>query len=439
MLNLVLLIKFLIMKIKLGYGKTGLNVNIPDGLDVTVLEPQMTKGLPDEKKAIINSLRNPWGTESLRDLAKSHHTVGIVFNDITRATPYRVIMPALLSELDHLFDENIILFNATGTHRENTKEELISILGEDVYKRFKIIQNDCMDNASHVHVGTTTSGNRIEILSSFMQCDIKILTGFIEPHFFAGFSGGGKAIMPGLASLKTIMGNHNPNNVGNPQSTWGITEGNPLWEEVREAASFANPTFLLNVAMNKEKQVTAVFSGDFIKAHKQGCAYVKKASMVEVSQPFDIVITSNSGYPLDLNVYQAVKGMSAAYQAVKKGGAIIIAAECWDGIPDHGSFREILAGSNNPQELIDKIKTPGYHKQDMWQAQVMAEICRDVDVYLYSHLFNNEETLRQIMLKPCPDIEQILKELLNKHGKKARIGILPEGPQTIPFLKFKRS
>lgn len=421
------------MKIKLAYGKTGLEISLPDEANVTVVEPKYVEGLPDQAGAVRDALRQPIGSPPLKALVKSSDKVGIVFSDITRPTPNHLILPVLLGELDHVPDEHIVLFNSTGTHRPNTEAELRRMLGDEIVDRYRIVQNDANDRESHVFVGRTTSGNDVWIHKEFVECDVRIPTGFIEPHFFAGFSGGGKAIMPGLALLETVMRNHSAKNLDSPLARWGITQSNPVWEEIREAAAMVQPTFLLNVTLNRDKQITEVFAGDFEEAHVRGCAFVKEKAMVPVQEPFDIVIGSNSGYPLDLNLYQAVKGMSAASQVVKEGGSIIIAAECWDGIPDHGEYGQLLLEAESPESLLETVRAPGFQRQDMWEAQIQALICLKADVYFYSHNLSDEQ-IEDAWLRPCRDIEATVAELLQKYGPGATICVLPEGPQTIPYL-----
>jgi nickel-dependent lactate racemase len=421
------------MKIKLAYGKTGLEISLPDDASVTVVEPRYVDGLADQAGAVRDALRQPIGSPPLGSLVKPSDKVGIVFSDITRPTPNHLILPVLLNELDHVRDEQVVLFNATGTHRANAEAELRGMLGDEIVDRYRIVQNDANDRDSHVLVGRTRSGNEIWVHREFVGCDVRILTGFIEPHFFAGFSGGGKAVMPGLALLETVMRNHSARNLDNPLARWGITQGNPLWEEVREAAVMVEPTFLLNVTLNRDKQVTGVFAGEFEEAHAQGCALAKQAAMVPVREPFDIVIGSNSGYPLDLNLYQSVKGMSAAAQVVKEGGSIIIAADCWDGIPDHGEYGQLLLEAESLESLLETVRTPGFQRQDMWQAQIQALICLKADVYFYSHNLSDEQT-KGALLNPCRDVEATVAELLRKHGPGATICVLPEGPQTIPYI-----
>jgi len=422
------------MNIGLAYGKEGLEVELPDGVKTDVIEPKFEAGMDDQIEGVREGLRNPIGTPPLSQIVKETDTVGIIFSDITRATPYDILLPALFSEMGHVPKEQFVLFNAAGTHRANTDEELERILGPGILGNYRIVQNDCDDEDSHRYIGMTSGGNEVKILSEFLDCDVKILTGFIEPHFFAGYSGGGKAIMPGLAMLQTVQYNHRAVHMDHPKARWGITEGNPLWEDVREAARMAEPTFLLNIALNRNKEVTAVFAGDFEEAHKAGCSYVKEHAMSPVDEAYDIVITSNSGYPLDLNMYQSVKGMSAASQIVKEGGHIIIAADCWDGIPAHGKYGQLLTEAESLDELLSRIRTPGFAMQDMWQAQIHALICKKATVHFYSGNLSDEQ-IREGFMEPCRDIGERVRKILNNLGPDARICVLPEGPQTIPYVK----
>ena len=426
------------MKIRLAYGKTDLEIELPSGANVTVVEPEFMAGLSDQAGAVRDALRHPIASLPLRELVKASDRVGIVFSDITRPTPNHVLLPVLRSELDHVSDDKIVLFNSTGTHRPNTKAELRGMLGDEIVDRYRIVQNDAGDLASHVFVGTTITGNHIWIHREFVGCDARILTGCIEPHFFAGFSGGGKAVLPGLALLETVMRNHSAQNLDSPQACWGITNGNPLWEEVSEGAALVKPTFLLNVTLNRDKLITGVFAGDYEQAHAQGCDFAKKKAMVPLPKPFDIVVTSNSGYPLDLNVYQSVKGMSAAAQVVKRGGSIIITSDCWDGIPDHGDYGKLLREAESLQSLLETIRAPGFQRHDMWQAYIQALICLKADVYLYSHNLSDEQ-IRGTLLKPCRDVRATVGGLLRQHGSRATILVLPEGPLTIPYVRVGSS
>jgi nickel-dependent lactate racemase len=437
------------MQVRLAYGKTGLDINLPDNGYVTVVEPKFIPELPDPQRAVIDALRSPMGAAPLCDQVKATDRVGIVFSDITRASPHQLLIPAVLQELAHVLPNNIILFNALGTHRPNTEAELRVMLGDklcDGYAKpsgerghYHIVQNNAYDLSTHVHLGLTSRGHPIWLNRELMACDVIILTGFIEPHFFAGFSGGGKALMPGMAGQPSVLGNHDTAMIADPHAAWGVTWGNPIWEEINEVAlrCATQPgkkrIFLLNVTLNRDRQVTGVFAGDRDTAHAAGCAFTGVTAMIAVSHPYDIVITSNAGYPLDLNLYQSVKGMSAAAQIVKTGGAIILAADCWDGIPEHGQYRKLLGEARNPQDLLARICTPGFLEQDQWQAQIQAQIQLKADVYVYSRNLS-EAQIRAALLLPCPHIEETVESLRGCFGPNASICVLPEGPLTIPYI-----
>lgn len=421
------------MRIKLAYGKTGLPVELDDSLNITVVEPTFVPALADPEAAVRAALREPIGSPPLADHVRPGMRVGVVFSDITRPAPNPLMLAAVLEVLDAIPGIEVTLFNALGTHRPNTEAELRGMLGNAIFERRRIVQNDTFDPATQVRVGVTSKGYETWLNAELMACDLKILTGFIEPHLFAGFSGGGKAIMPGMAGQRTVLGNHDAGMVGHPMAIWGVTQGNPIWEEVREVAGQAGRLFLLNVTLNRDKVVTGVFAGDLDQAHAAGCAFVKRLAMVAVPRPFDIVVTTNSGYPLDINLYQSVKGMRAADQVVKPGGAIIIATSCWDGIPEHGLYGKILRESRDPRELLDKICAPGFLEQDQWQAHIQALIQLKADVFVRSDGLTDDE-IRAALLLPCRRVEDTVAELVGKYGRGASICVMPEGPQTIPFL-----
>lgn len=420
------------MRVKLAYGKEGLWVDLPEG-NVTVVEPQYVPAVADEVEAVRAALRAPLGTPPLRELVRADDTVAIVFSDITRPQPRERMLPALLAEIAHVPRERIVLINALGTHRPNTAEELAGMLGQEIVDGYRIVQHDATDAAGLVHLGRTSSGHEAYANVEYMRASAKILTGFIEPHFFAGFSGGPKAVLPGLAGHGSVFGNHDAGLIAHPKATWGVTEGNPIWEEMREVALRTEPTFLLNVSLNRDKRITGVFAGDLLQAHAAGTRFVAETAMAPVRAPFDIVITSNSGYPLDLNLYQAVKGMSAAAQVVRPGGSIIIAAECWDGLPEHGEYGRILQMADTPQELLDLICSWDGVRQDQWQAQVQAQILVKADVYVRSG-YLDDDALRRAMFRPCHSVEETVAALLERYGPEARICVLPEGPMTIPYV-----
>ncbi len=225
---------------------------------------------------------------------------------------------------------------------------------------------------------------------------------------------------------------HNAQMIGDSRSTWAQLEDNPVQGEIREAVAMAPPHFMVNVAINSRREITALWAGHYITAHEAGCQFVARHATRPVEGVFDIVITTNSGYPLDQNLYQAVKGMSAAARIVKPGGAIIAAAECSDGLPDHGNFKRLLQMRETAQALLEMIEAPGFELYDQWQAQSQALVQRKAQVYLYSSL--DPDTVRNAMLTPTDDLEATLGELLGRYGPQARIAVLPEGPQTVPYV-----
>ncbi|UCD27505.1 MAG: nickel-dependent lactate racemase, partial [Planctomycetota bacterium] len=334
--------------VSLAYGKERIDVTVPS--DAVVIEPRYVPGLPDEQVALMAALRAPINSPALRALVRPGQSVAIVHTDITRATPNERILPSILAELEAagIKPADIVLINALGTHRAQSEDELRVMLGDQIVDKYCCIQHDGRDDANLVHVGRTSFDHDIRINRFFLEADVRILTGFIEPHFFAGFSGGPKGVLPSIAGAESVLDNHGAQMIGHPNATWGRTQGNPIWEEMLEAARLAAPTFIVNVAMNRDRQITGVFAGEMLAAHQVGCAFVRESAMAPVAEPVDIVLTSNSGYPLDLNLYQTVKGMSAAVQIVRPGGSIIIVSQCWDGVPEHGQFGRLLREAKSP-------------------------------------------------------------------------------------------
>jgi nickel-dependent lactate racemase len=265
-----------------------------------------------------------------------------------------------------------------------------------------------------------------------VEADLRIVTGFIEPHFFAGFSGGIKGIMPGVAGLETVMSNHGFHNIAEPRATFGVTRGNPLWEELRDIALQAGPSFLLNVTLNDQRDITGVFAGDILQAHAAGCEFVRGSAMQKVAAPFDVVVATNSGYPLDMNLYQGVKGMSAGARIVKEGGAIILACECREGVPAGSPLDQLLKSAGSPEEILALLATPGFVRPEQWQAQIQALIQRKARVLVHSSL--SDEIIRGAHLEPCDDIGATVRDLLAERGPEARVAVLPQGPLTVPYL-----
>lgn len=420
------------MKVALAYGRDGLTVELPDR-NVTVVEPQYIPGLPDEASALLQALRQPIGSAPLVDLLTPTDTVAISICDITRPMPSNRVLPVLLAEIERLVPRNqISIVNGTGTHRGNTDAELRGMLGEAIVDGYRIVTHSARDRHSLVQVGTSRFGNEIWLNREFVSASVKLLTGFIEPHFFAGFSGGPKMVMPATAGIDTVLRNHGAKMIGHPNATWGVTEGNPIWEEIREAALMVQPRFSMNVTLNKQHEITGVFAGDMLESHRQGTDWARQTAMRPVDEPFDVVLTTNSGYPLDLNVYQTIKGISAAARILKDGGAIVSVSECWDGIPEFGEYKDLLFAARSPEELLARINAPGFQMPDQWEAQIQAMIQRRCRVYLHSAL--SDEVVQRTMLLPCGDVESRIAQLLAEYGPHATLCVLPQGPQTIPYL-----
>ncbi len=327
---------------------------------------------------------------------------------------------------------NLTLLNSTGTHRANTPEELARMLSPEVTARYRVLNHDCHDDASLVAAGAMRDGTPARLNRRLVEADARIITGFIEPHFFAGFSGGPKGIIPGCAGLRSVMANHRPANIGHPNATFGVTDGNPLWEELREVAWRVGPSFLLNVALNTRREITGVFAGDLLAAHQAGCEFVRASAMREVAAPFEIVVTTNSGAPLDLNLYQGVKGMSAAARIVKPGGDIVLACECREGVPAGSPFERLLRGAAGPAALLARLAAASEVQPEQWQAQIQAKIQSHARVRLHSAL--PDEVVRACHLEPCPDIGGWVRHRLAELGPAARVAVLPQGPLTIPYL-----
>lgn len=419
------------MKTTLLYGKDGLTIDVPD--DSLIVEPKNLPGLENEEEAVRHALQAPIGTQPLRDMVKNTDKVAIVISDITRPTPNHKLVPWILKELPHVPLENFVVINGTGTHRDQTREEFVQMLGEWVVDNIRVINHHCHEKEELVKVGESRFGCDAYLNKEYVEADFKIVTGFIEPHFFAGFSGGPKGIMPGIAGIETIMTFHNSRMIGDPLATWGNMENNPVQDMAREVNRMCKPDFMLNVTLNREKEITAVFAGELFEAHDQGCAFAKEHAMIRCDHRFDVVITSNSGYPLDQNLYQAVKGMSAAHKIVKKGGTIICAAECSDGLPNHGNYASILKMRKTPQEILDMINDPSFKIFDQWQVQKQAVIQVWADVHVYSSL--SDETVELAMFTPTRDITENLNELKKKYGEQMTVAVLPLGPLTIPYVE----
>lgn len=421
------------MQVTIDYGRPGLPLDL-GGLDATLITPQFIPGLAlaVEYEAFQNSARSPIGRLPLREIIQTDESVAVVIPDITRAMPNERLLTWLFKELPHVQPEQFTIISGTGTHRGNTSKEWVSMVGEEIFKNYRCINHTGFDQNSLTLGGRSEYGYDVYFNTEYAKADRRIIMGFIEPHFMAGFSGGYKAVFPGVTGVETIMKYHSAENIGHPGSTWGNLNNNPTQNHVRAGGSLIPVDFLINVTLNNRREITGYFLGDPIQAHEAGCEFCKETAMAACEAPFDIVVTSNSGYPLDQNLYQAVKGMSAAAQIVKPGGLIISAAQCNDGFPEHGKFKEFLFSYKSPQAMLDKINSPGFEQLDQWQVQLLAIILLKARIGLMSEI--SEEDTRRAHLRPVKNIRAAIDNEVDRLGGRATVAVLPEGPQSIPYL-----
>ena len=419
-------------KIDLAYGRHGLSVDLRVPADV--IEPRFVPGLADEVGAIRQALREPTHGPPLREVVPRGASVGISVCDVTRPFPGRRVLPILVEELRDGGAGPITIFIATGTHRACTPAELNEMLGEDVLRSCQVVQHDAFDASRHRHVGTVLDTQTPALIeSAFLDQDVRLTTGFIEPHFFAGFSGGPKMVAPGLAALETVLDLHSAARIGSERATWGITQGNPVHDAVRAIAAHVGVTFNLDVTLNRHHAIPNMFSGDMFASHAAGCLFARATAMAPVPAAYDVVLTTNSGYPLDQNLYQTVKGMSAAAQIVKAGGSIVVASECSDGVPEHGGYKDLLRAGVDPDAFMVRLFEPRFSVHDQWQVQVQAQIQRKAQVFLKADGLSDAQ-IRAAWLEPIGDVAECVGDRLAAAGAGARLAVLPQGPQTIPYV-----
>lgn len=418
------------MLVTAAYGRTGLAVELPD--DALVIAPREASPLDDERRAFQSAVRAPIAAPSLRELVGSTDRVTIVTSDVTRATPNERLIPSILEELAHVPASQITVVIGTGSHRTTTPGEMEQMFGRAVLERVRVIDHDAHDPSQSSFVGTTSRGARAFLNKRYLEADKRIVVGFIEPHLYAGFSGGPKGVMPGIAGIETVQAFHAARMVGDPGSRWLNLDDNPTQEMAREVAGMAPPHFLINVTLDRERRITGFFCGDYLKAHLAGAHFCARASAFEVPHRFDVVVTTNGGYPLDQNLYQCIKGLSAAELIVKQGGTIVMCAECSDGFPNHGNFKAIVRARSTPRELLDMIEAPGYAVYDQWAAQSTALVLMRARVKLKSSL--PDDVVRSALLAPIDDVSGAVREALAEAGPGATCAILPQGPYVVPYL-----
>ena len=419
------------MRVTLQYGTTNLDLAVPDG-QVTVLAPRFVPGIPDEEAAFRAAVRAPLEARPLAETVAAGERVAIVIADITRPLPSARLLPWILGELRHVPPAQITVVIGTGSHRATTAVEIGTLVGEAIASGCQVVDHSAFEPTGLVAAGAGIDGHPVLMNRAYVEADRRIVVGFVEPHFMAGFSGGYKAVFPGVADIGAIMRYHDARTIGDPRSTWGVIDGNPTQTRIRHDGALCPVDFCVNVTLNRRKEITGFYCGEVLAAHEAGCAFSRETAMIPCERPFPIVITTNSGYPLDQNLYQAVKGMSAAAQVVAEDGYIAAAARCNDGFPAHGNFKRLLFEHDSPQALLDTIVSPGFSVYDQWEAQLLAGVLLKARVGLYSEL--PPDDVRRAHLEPIEDLSHTLETELRRIGTDAPIAVLPEGPMTIPYI-----
>lgn len=415
--------------IAIPYGKGTVSCEIPEGRLGQVLLPakEAPQGTPAE--ILQAALQNPIGTTPLKELSRDARRVVIITDDHTRPLPSRDTLPQILAALARPPEEyEITILVATGLHRGMRPAEMQERFGKELMERYPIINHCAAAREELVSLGTLSTGNELLVNRLVTESDLVIAEGFIEPHFFAGFSGGRKSILPGVSGEETILRNHSPQHIADARASAAILTQNPVHEEAAEAAERAGLRFIVNVALNSRKEIIQAFAGDPAAAHRAGCAYVRQMMSVPV-HPAEIVVTSNNGYPLDRNLYQAVKGMDTAARAAQAGGTIILAAQCQDGV-GHPAFEELITSCASVEELDERMSR-GHAAVDQWQVQILARILKRNRVILVSDTITQAQA-RRMFLDTAPDLQEALNRALKRHGPATKVHVLPDGPVVIP-------
>jgi lactate racemase len=430
-----------VTRVHLAYGREGLEVDVPT--DAVVVTPEAVPALADEWAAVTSALRAPAEGPPLHELVRRARRVAVVFPDLTRPMPNRTVLPPLLHELERCGagPEKVALLCATGTHRSATAAEMAELIGPDLVTRYRVHDHRA-DTDAHVEVGRV-DGVPIGLDRRYVDADLRIVTGFVEPHFFAGFSGGPKAVCPGLADLDTITAAHSPARIADRRATWLVRDGNPVHDFIRAATALAPPALAVDVTIDPARRLTSVVAAPLPFGHDLACAFVERTAVQTVDGRFDVVLSTNGGHPLDRNLYQAVKGMAAAERVVRPGGVIVMAAPCGDGLPDGGAFARLL-GRDRLGGGVERGGRPRFDDEpdlapvdptaravpDGWQVQVLDRVLARAEVRLHSSGLDDTQILAAGLL-PAPDLDRALHGALEEAGPGATMCVLPEGPLTV--------
>lgn len=420
-------------KIKIPYHKKMLEIEITDENLVSILESKAEEFKPriSQEEIVEKALDNPIESERLEDLVKDKNNMVIITSDHTRPVPSKITMPILLRRIREVNpDIDIKILIATGFHRPTTHQELVNKFGEEIVKNENIIVHDAFDNSTLVKVGTLPSGGELIINKLAVEAELLIAEGFIEAHFFAGFSGGRKSVLPGIASATTVMANHCGEFIASPYARTGILENNPIHRDMLYAAEKSKLAFILNVVIDSEKKIINAVAGHSQFAHEEGCKFVLELSKVDKVDA-DIAISTNGGYPLDQNIYQSVKGMTAAEATCNKGGVIIMVSACNDG---HGgqSFYDNLANAKSPRELLDRIaKVPRNETvPDQWEFQILARMLDKYTIILVTDMCD-PQMIKNMHMEHAYTFEEALKRAYELKGKDAKVAVIPDGVSVI--------
>ena len=419
------------MLVRIDYGTTGLEIEVPEGR-TTVIEPMHLPAASAPAAMVQAALREPVAGPPLRETVRRGQSLAISVCDITRPQPRELMIGAIIDELAGIIPaQDITILVARGTHRPSTHAELLEMLGPRILDACRIVDHDARDKARLTYFGNV-GDVPVWLNSDWLEADVRLTTGFVEPHFFAGFSGGPKMVAPGLAGLETTLVLHDARRIGDPRATWGVCEGNPVHDDVRAIAAATGVDYALDVLLNGDKAVTRAFGGSILEMHASARAAVRAEAMRAVDAPFDIVVTSNSGYPLDQNLYQTIKGVSAAAAIVRDGGTIVCAAECRDGLPEHSKYATLLAAGDSPATLLAQIAASPVTLPDQWQVQIQARVQQRARVLIHADGLSDDQ-IRAAHLEPTSDVSATIAQLVREQPD-ARIAVLPEGPQTIAYV-----
>lgn len=405
------------VKIEIPFGYDILRFYVPQKNLMGIIEPLRVEKNPDEEEEIRRALREPVGAKRLSELAMNAKSAAILVSDITRPCPSYKFLPFLLNELGEIDPKDIAVIFGLGIHRKHLTQEQIKLIGEDIFNKVKVLD---FDESSCVSLGYTSRGTPIEIFRLFLESDLRICTGNIEYHYFAGYSGGSKPVMPGISSRKSIEHNHSM--MLHPQASAGVIDGNPVREDIDEVGKIAGIDFILNVIINEKKEIVSAVAGDYLAAFEEGVKIYDEIYRVDVEEPADIVITSPGGCPKDINLYQAQKALDNAKDVVKDGGVIILVASCDEGLGDE-VFKKWMSDMITPDLLIERIKNKfvlGGHK-----AAAIANLKKRAEIYLISKL--NYDFVKKIGLNPAKSIDEALSKAFNKMGSGSRVLVVPYG------------